>query len=127
MKTQRTHEVVFPDWFDEIGEAEAEAKGWLQGVEVVLSTGERQPLFFYAPVPLAQDLETETQYGPACIASPGMIVISRIGRDVILDAVDRLVREGYFPIASSAARCSLNEIIHTADPTASVSSMDKAS
>lgn len=115
MNAKIDYQVIFPSWFDEIGEAEAEAKGWLQGVEVVLSDGVRQPLFFYDPIRLAQDLEAEAQAGIPFVASPGLIVIPRITREMILTIIQKLVEERYFPIVTSAACCSLNEIIHTVE------------
>ena len=112
---QKPFEVVFPEWYDERGQAEAEAKGWLQGVEVRFAAGEGQSLFFYDPVRLAQDLEAEAKHGKAFVASPGLIVIPLVTREAILSAVSRLVQEGYFPIQRGSANCSLNDIIHISE------------
>jgi hypothetical protein len=65
MSAKETFQVIFPEWYDERGEWEAEAKGWLQGVEVRVSNGNVHPLFFYDPVRLAQDLEAEAKHGKA--------------------------------------------------------------
>jgi hypothetical protein len=46
MNATETFQVVFPDWYDERGEWEAKAKGWLQGVEVRFANGDAHPLFF---------------------------------------------------------------------------------
>lgn len=97
MSAAAAFEIVFPEWYDERGEWEAKEKGWLQGVEIRLANGETQPLFFYDPVRLAQDLESETKQGRPCIAQPGMIVIPEVTRDAILVAVDKLVDDAILP------------------------------
>ncbi len=104
-------QVVFPDWYDERGEWEAKDKGWLQGVEAHFTNGAVQRLFFYDPVRLAQDLEAESINRGAFIASPGLIVIPEVTREAILNAVAKLVADGYFS-PSINVNCSLNDVIH---------------
>jgi hypothetical protein len=108
-------QVVFPDWYDERGEWEAEAKGWLQGVEVRFSNGDVQALFFYDPVRLAQDLEAEAKCGNPFIASPGLVVVPKITRETILNTVSNLVKTAYLPLLKTAAGYSLSDVIHTTD------------
>lgn len=88
--------VHFPEAYDERGEWEVEAKGWLQGVQVELTDGSRFPLFFYDPVRLSQDLEADRKQGRVVMAEPGMVVVPEVTRDGILRAVEQLVRDRYF-------------------------------
>ncbi len=97
MNATASFQVVFPPWYDERGEWEAEAKGWLQGVEVSFSNGDVHSLFFYDPVRLAQDLEVETKHGNPFIAHPGLIVIPAITREAIVNAISKLVEADFFP------------------------------
>lgn len=97
MNAKETFQVVFPLWYDQRGEWEAKEKGWLDGVEVRLADGKIQPLFFYDPVRLAQDLEAEIKRGRPCVAQPGMIVIPEVTREAILTAVEKLVDEETLP------------------------------
>jgi hypothetical protein len=97
MNTTEPYEIVFPDWYDERGEWEAKEKGWLQGVEVRFSNGDVHPVFFYDPVRLAQDLETDTKHGRPFVAQPGMIVVPEITREAILEVIGGLVDDGFFP------------------------------
>jgi hypothetical protein len=96
MNATEKYEVVFPEWYDERGEWEAKEKGWLQGVEVRFSSGDVHPLFFYDPVRLAQDLESDVKHGRPFVAHRGMVVVPELTRDAILDVVGRLVDEAYF-------------------------------
>jgi hypothetical protein len=96
MNATETFQVVFPEWYDERGEWEAKTKGWLQGVEVRFANGEAYALFFYDPVRLAQDLETDTKHGRPFIAHSGMIVVPEITREVILEVIGNLVDDEYF-------------------------------
>src|SRR5437868_4112651 len=102
MTAKVTYHVVFPAWYDERGEWEAESKGWLQGAELHSSHGEVYPLFFYDPVRLGQDLEREAQHGKPYIAHPGLIVIPTITREAILQAVTKLLEADFFPMSISA-------------------------
>jgi len=97
MNAKETFQVVFPEWYDQRGEWEAKEKGWLDGVEVRLAGGKTQPLFFYDPVRLAQDLEAETRQGRPCVAQRGMIVIPEVTREAILTAVEKLMDEETLP------------------------------
>ena len=106
--------VLFPEWYDERGEWEAQSKGWLQGVRVRLTNGSEHPLFFYEPVRLAQDLEEETSSGRPYIAQPGMVVIPQITRETIERVVSRLAENGYFEQFTVAAslNAALNGAVH---------------
>ena len=110
MTATATFQVVFPKWYDDRGEWEAEAKGWLDGVEVHFANGEVKPLFFYDPVRLAQDLDAEAKLGKPYIAYPGLIVIPAITREAILSVVAKLVDNDFFPTYKDAANHSCNEV-----------------
>lgn len=99
MNAKATFQVVFPEWYDQRGEWEAKEKGWLDGVEVRLADGKTQPLFFYEPTRLAQDLETDAKHGRPFVAHPGMVVIPEITREAIVDVVGKLVDEAFFSAA----------------------------
>ena len=104
MNANGTFQVVFPDWYDERGEWEANEKGWLQGVEVRFANGDVHPLFFYDPVRLVQDLEADVKHGRPFVAHPGMIVIPEITREAIVDVVGKLVGDAYFADPDSVAK-----------------------
>jgi hypothetical protein len=104
MNATENFQVIFPEWYDMRGEWEAKAKGWLQGIEVRFANGDAYPLFFYDPVRLAQDLEADTKHGRPFIAHAGMIVVPEITREVILDVIEKLVDEAFFPAAAVAKR-----------------------
>lgn len=88
--------VVFPDWYDELAEVEAEHKGWLQGVEVELGDGSRYLVHFYDPVRLAQDLTEEAKWDRPFVAEPGLVVIPAVTRVAITQAAEHLAGSGYF-------------------------------
>ncbi len=115
MSATLTYDVIFPEWYDDRGEWEAEAKGWLQGVQVRFANGMLQSLFFYDPIRLAQDIEMEasTTGETPFIACPGLVVVPKITRQSILNAVEKLVAESYLPICKSEVTWSINDVIHT--------------
>jgi hypothetical protein len=98
MSAAQSYQVVFPNWYDERGEWEAKEKGWLQGVEVRFTDGDVQSLFFYDPVRLAQDLESETAQGRPLLSISGLVVIPEVTRDAILKAVKTLADTGHLKI-----------------------------
>jgi len=102
MTANTDFEVVFPEWYDQRGEWEAESKGWLQGVELHCSDGTIHSLFFYDPVRIAQDLECEAKLGRAYIAERGLIVIPEVTRSSVLNAISRLVNTGFFSTSTSS-------------------------
>ena len=75
---------------------EVSAKGYYGGVTVELEDGSRYSVYFYEPVRLAQDLESEVESGGACIAEPGMIIIPEINEENIRRAIKELNKEGWF-------------------------------
>jgi len=75
---------------------EIEQKGWCAIAIAELPDGKRVKLFFYDPVRLTQDLETDSATGETFIAEPGLIVIPKVTREYMENAVKRLYRKGYF-------------------------------
>jgi hypothetical protein len=88
--------LVFKHPFDEAAVDEAEAQGYLGYAAVELSDGTRNPVVFYDPVRLQQDLEVEAGEGRAFIAEPGMIVIPEVTPGRMQDAIERLFHNGFF-------------------------------
>jgi len=88
--------LLFREDFTERLAFEVEQKGWC-GIGVVeLPSGERVSVFFYDPIRLAQDLDSDMKSGDAFIAEPGLIVIPRVTRAYMEAAVRRLFEKGYF-------------------------------
>src|SRR5215813_7489981 len=82
--------------FDERTAVEVENKGWCGIAFVELPGGEQVDVFFYDPIRLAQDLQSETKSGHAFIAEPGLIVIPRVTLAFMEAAVKTLFEQGYF-------------------------------
>jgi hypothetical protein len=88
--------LLFTEVFDERLAFEVEQKGWCSIGIVELPSGTQIKVFFYDPVRLAQDLETDLASGEVCIAEVGMIVIPKITREYMEKAVHRLFKKGFF-------------------------------
>lgn len=88
--------VSFPDGYDERGELEAAARGYLSHVIVRLEDGTRYQLAFWDPARLGQDVETEADAGRPYVAEPNMVVVPEVTRAGVLHAVHGLWRERYF-------------------------------
>lgn len=82
--------------FDERAQWEVQQKGWFDQALVHLPDGSRVRVCFWDPVRLSQDLETDLKMGSACIAEPGMIVISQVTLENMKAAVEELYHRGYF-------------------------------
>src|SRR5947209_18541977 len=85
--------IVFPDGYEERGQYEVPARGYLSDVIVQVEDGSRYQLFFYDPVRLEQDLASE---GQGYLAEPNMIVMPEVTTENIRNAVQALWRAGYF-------------------------------
>lgn len=88
--------LIFTCEMDERAEWEIEQKGFFAHAVVVLPEGRKVPVFFYDPVRLAQDLESDLEHGHKCVAEPGMIVIPAVTIDNMRAAVAELYASGYF-------------------------------
>jgi hypothetical protein len=88
--------LVFTCEFDEQTAYESELKGWFEAVVVRLPNGLEVPLAFRDPVRLAQDLEAEQSAGRCCIAEPALIVIPKVTKALMTQAVMQLHDEGFF-------------------------------
>lgn len=88
--------LLFEEPFDSKLEFEVEQKGWCGIGIVAFPSGKKSKVFFYDPVRLSQDLETELKSGGVCIAEPCLIVIPRVTRTYMEQAVSQLYDSGYF-------------------------------
>jgi hypothetical protein len=89
-------ELVFGFEFDDRAAWEIEQKGWLEGATVRLPDGRRISVCFYDPVRLSQELEAEVGRGKAYFAEPGLLVLSKLTRELMESAVRELYVRGYF-------------------------------
>ena len=87
--------LIFRESFEEVG-WEVSCKGWYSGVMVELEDGSRYEVFFYDPVRLAQDLQSDAETGRPYIAEPGMIVVPEISEESMRLAVKQLHNNGWF-------------------------------
>ncbi len=71
---------------------ELESKGWFVGLEILVNGNEIKPMF-YEPERLAQDIAQEMS---VCgfFAEPCLIVVSRVTRELIEAAVEKLASTG---------------------------------
>lgn len=87
-----------------IDEAEWEfVRGFYDGIIVEVENGFRYSVYFYEPVRLSQDLQSELEaekvdakWGRNYIAEVGMIVVSEITMANMRKAIERLYSEGWF-------------------------------
>ena len=82
--------------FDDRTRAEVELKGYFEHAIACLPDGRKVKLYFWDPVRLAQDLETEQRLGRACIAEPCLVVVPRVTVQYMQAAIEELYRNGYF-------------------------------
>jgi hypothetical protein len=85
------YEIVFPEGFDGV-EWEAEAKGWLQGVTVVIGA-RRYRVTFYDPTRLAQDIEEELR-SKAVFLEANVLVVPAVTRVEMEKAIGSVVKAG---------------------------------
>lgn len=83
--------LTFKYGYDERSAFETPMKGWRGDGIVELPNGDKYSVFFYDPVRLAQDFETEK-----VIAEPGLIVIEEVNMENMVAAVEKLWKIGYF-------------------------------
>ena len=88
--------LVFDYDFDEQTAVEAELKGWFEAVTAKLPNGLEVALSFRDPARLSQDLENRVLAGKSCVAEPTLIVIPKVTRANMEDAVTELYMEGFF-------------------------------
>lgn len=75
---------------------DAEARGYLSHVEILIDESRKYQVVFYDPVRLAQDLEEEAKLGKPYIAEKRMLIVPVINLENIKFTVDQIVSEGYF-------------------------------
>lgn len=71
----------FPDWFDELAQLEAEAKGVLSDFPLIIN-GRETRFTFYDPACLRQDIEAES--GNPYIRIDNLVVLPRVSKENIL-------------------------------------------
>jgi len=81
---------------DERAEWEIRQKGYFEHSSVILPNGKTVPIFFWDPIRLSQDLETNLRAGRACLAEPGMIILPEITVTNMKVAMEELFERGYF-------------------------------
>ena len=86
----------FPEDFDDRAEWEMTDKGYLNGSTVELADGRKFAVFFFDPVRLRQELEMNCRDREPYLTEPGLVVVPEVTREVIHQAIEGLVREGYF-------------------------------
>ena len=101
-----------PRDFDERAEYEMELKGHLCGGQVELADGRRFPITFFDPVRLSQELEMTSKRGERAFIEPGLVVISDVTREVILETLPELVREGFFDHLRPLVPVEANGVAH---------------
>jgi hypothetical protein len=88
--------LVFASGFDERAAMEAEHRGYLSHVWVLLDRKFKYPVFFYDAVRLAQDLEEYAKSGNAFLAEPAMIVLTAVTLENMFKAASVLAAQGFF-------------------------------
>ena len=88
--------LIFTCDFDPRTEWEAEQKGWFERAVVRLPNGIEVTVSFWDPVRLAQDLETDVSQGRFCFAEPGLIIVPKVTKMYMTEAVKQLFRDNYF-------------------------------
>ena len=89
-------EIIFPIEWDELESFEIAEKGWLQGVKVVLDSGESHELIFYDQARLNQELEDEFQKDRVCFVEKNLIILTKVTQSNIIKAVEQAKINGYF-------------------------------
>jgi hypothetical protein len=82
--------------FDERTAFEVEEKSFFDHAVVTLADGSSYGLHFYDPFRLEYEIETEQKHGGFCVAEPGLVVIPRVTRRNMEEAVRQLAKQGYF-------------------------------
>jgi hypothetical protein len=88
--------LVFEGEFDERAAFEAQSRGFLSHVSVLLDRKFKYPVFFYDAVRLAQDLEESEKSGNAFLAEPAMIVLTEVTIENMFKAASALAAQGFF-------------------------------
>lgn len=106
MKLYKLH---FSYEYDKRLATEAKDRGHLGGVTVELVDGSLHSIFFFDSVRLTQELKQATELGEHCVAEKGMIVLTEITMDTMMEAVSGLGKDGFFKeldVASPIKTCS---------------------
>jgi len=85
--------LILREEFDKCTAFEVLSKGWYSGATVKLENGFQYSVFFYDPVRLKQDLESE---GKNYLSEPGLVVLSEVTPENMRRAILGLYEEGWF-------------------------------
>ena len=88
--------LIFACDFDAQTAFDIEQKGWFEQTVIRLPNGIEVPVSFWDPARLSQDLETDVRNGRFCLAEPGLIVVPKVNRAYMVEAVKQLFRDKYF-------------------------------
>lgn len=88
--------LIFTCDFDAQTAFEVEQKGWFEQAVVRLPNGIDVPVSFWDPARLTQDLETDVEHGAFCLAEPGMIIVPKVTKTYMAEAVKQLFEGKYF-------------------------------
>lgn len=95
MESMTYPRMILPEDFDERAAFEITMKGWLSA-EVEVEGGYRYSVFFYDPVRLQQDLESEIKFGAPCLAEAGLVVLPEVSVEAAQRAIQHLYQKGFF-------------------------------
>jgi hypothetical protein len=87
-----SYELIFPDYLDDY-EHETESKGYLVGVKVLID-GASIELAIYDQARLRQEVNDEIE-ASGFFSEARLVVVSRVTRDEISRAIDRLSAGGF--------------------------------
>ena len=90
---QLNYQVIFPVELDDYDWAEIEAKGWIGDVRVVWSEGECS-LSFFDETRLPRAIEVDVNR-LGYFTAKNIIVVRRVARDEIMNAVSVMSRRGF--------------------------------
>jgi hypothetical protein len=92
------HRIIFPEFYDDLAAFEIESKGYLDGVTVEFNDGACYDLCFRDSwnVQLDHDFTDTTSAGARYLALPNLVVIEKVSRTNIIDAVAMLAESDFF-------------------------------
>jgi hypothetical protein len=92
------YQIIFPDGLDDFDWADIEAKGWLDGVRLLLPDGERT-LSIFDSVRLPQAIAVDVRR-LGYFAANSLLVVPSVNREQIELAVSRMAERGFADLLS---------------------------
>jgi len=93
---QRTTKLIFTSDFDDRGEWEAEQRGLLDNVKVLLDGKTTYSLCFFTPHRIGLEFALSEKTGTPWLAYPGLILVPVVTREAMQRAVSELAKTDYF-------------------------------